>query len=267
MTGRRYAVVGKSGHMMKRLSSLIVAVLCVAGCAAIKSMHSYHRNTNPYAQPIFYTRYLNPSSPLDAAIQRDIDALRVDPNNARLHNELGQYLAQRGFPKDAEKEFERAVDSDSRFWPAWYNLGLTRAARGDDVGARFAFNRTLHYKPGHSQALFQEGLMAESRGDNETAIEMYAKAISINHQLLDVKTNPRVLDSKLIHLALLRAYSKEHSREAVMFQATPPTYGARSVPAAEPAAPSPQAPADKIVTPAPPITNPATQTAPPNPRP
>ena len=157
--------------------------------------------------------------------------------------------------------------ADSRFWPAWYNLGLTRAARGDDVGARFAFNRTLHYKPGHSQALFQEGLMAESRGDNETAIEMYAKAISINHQLLDVKTNPRVLDSKLIHLALLRAYPKEHSREAVMFQATPPTYGARSVPAAERAAPSPQAPADKIVTPAPPITNPATQTAPPNPRP
>ena len=64
-------------------------------------------------------------------------------------------------------KLERAVDSDSRFWPAWYNLGLTRAARGDDVGARFAFNRTLHYKPGHSQALFQEGLMAESRGDND----------------------------------------------------------------------------------------------------
>ena len=96
------------------------------------------------------------------------------------------------------------------------------AVFGEYVGARFAFNRTLHYKPGHSQALFQQGLIEESRGNMESAVEMFAKAIQINHQLLDPKTNPRVLDSKLIHLALLRAYPNEHTRESVMFQATPP---------------------------------------------
>jgi len=248
---------------MKRTMTVFTAALLVAGCAAVQSMHTYHRNANPYAEPIFYTRYLNPSVPLDAAIQRDLDALRANPADPALHNELGQYLAQRGFPKDAEIEFERAVNADSHFWPAWYNLGLTRQARGEYVGARVAFNRTLHYKPGHSQALFQMGLIEEARGNTERAVEMYAKAIGINHQLLDVRTNPRVLDSNLIHLALLRAYPKEHTRESVLFQATPPNYGARSVPAAEPAAPSPQAPADKILVPSAPITNPATQTAPP----
>ena len=247
---------------MKRTLAFATAVMLIAGCAAIKSMHAYHRSNNPYERPIFYTRYLNPNSPLDAAIQRDLNALRADPNNAALHNELGQYLAQRGFPKDAETEFERAVNADRKFWPAWYNLGVVRSARGDYVGARFAFNRTLHYKPGHSQALFQQGLLEESRGNNEAAIEMYAKAIAINHQLLDVKSNPRILDSKLIHLALLRAYPNEHNREALVFQATPPNYAARAVPA-EPPAPSPQAPADKIVPPVAPITNPATQTPPP----
>lgn len=242
---------------MKRTFAVLAAALFSAGCAAIHTYH--HRTDNPYERPIFYTRYLNPNNALDAAIQRDVNALRANPNNAALHNELGQYLAQRGFARDAETEFERAVDSDRKFWPAWYNLGLTRAARGETVGARFAYNRTLHYKPGHSEALFQEGLLEENSGHNEEAIEMYAKAISINHQLLDVKRNPRILDSKLIHLALLRAYPNEHTREALVFQATPPNYGQRSVAAAEPSAPSPQAPADKIVTPAPPITNPATQ--------
>jgi len=247
--------------MTKKTLTLILGALLLAGCAAVQKYQ--HRTDNPYERPIFYTRYLNPNSPLDAAIQRDINALRANPKDAALHNELGQYLAQRGFPRDAETEFERAVDSDRKFWPAWYNLGVTRAARGDTVGARYAFNRTLHYKPGHSEALFQEGLMEERSGHSEEAIEMYAKAISINHNLLDVKRNPRILDSSLIHLALLRAYPNEHTREAMTFQATPPNYGQQSVPAAE-AAPSPQAPAGKIVTPSAPITNPATQTPPPN---
>jgi len=242
---------------MKRLLVTLTAALLVAGCAAVQKYQ--HHTDNPYERPIFYTRYLNPNTPLDAAIQRDINALRANPNNAALHNELGQYLAQRGFQRDAETEFERAVNADRKFWPAWYNLGVIRAARGETVGARYAYNRTLHLKPGHSEALFQEGLMEERAGHREEAIEMYAKAISINHQLLDVRRNPRILDSSLIHLALLRAYPNEHTREAMIFQATPPNYGQRSVPAAE-AAPSPQAPADKIVTPAPPITNPATQT-------
>lgn len=220
---------------MKRTLTLLAAASLFSGCAAVKSIQSHQRGQNPYAQPIFYTRYLNPSSSLDAAIQRDIDALRANPNDAALHNDLGQLLALRGFPKDAEREFERAVDSDSHFWPAWYNLGLTRQARGEYVGARVAFNRDLHYKPGHSQALFQMGLIEEARGNTDEAVELYAKAIGINHQLLDVRANPRVVDSKLMHLAVLRAYPKEHTRQSVLFQPTPPNYGQQSVPAAAPA--------------------------------
>src|SRR6185436_12326297 len=129
-------------------------------------------------------------------IQRDIDALRATPNSATLHNDLGQLLIEKGFPKDAETEFERAVNADSHFYPAWYNLGLLRMSRGDTVGARVAFGQTVRHKPGHSAALFQLGLMEEQRGHSEAAIEAYAKAFAINHALLDVRVNPRILDSK-----------------------------------------------------------------------
>jgi tetratricopeptide (TPR) repeat protein len=247
--------------MMKRTLIAVLGALLLAGCAVV------NHDKNPYEEPLFYTRYLNPNaSALDAAIQRDIDALRANPDNAALHNELGQYLAQKGFPKDAEREFERAIDADSHFWPAWYNLSLVRAARGDSLGARFALGRTLHYKPGHSQALFQQGLIDEARGHNDSAIEHYAKALAINHTLLDVRVNPRVLDSKLIHLALLRAYPDEHNRQALMFQQTPPNYSVRAVPA-QAQAPSPQPNAENIVTPTAPITDPAKQTPPPQPQP
>ncbi len=227
---------------MKRFLIIAAAALTLFGCTSL------HRNQNPYQKTLFIERYLDPANPLDAQIQRTLKDLRSNPHSATLHNELGQLWRQKGFPKDAELEFERAVDSDSHFYPAWYNLGLLRQARGDYTGARFAFHRTVHYKPGHAPALFQLGLMEEQRQNSEAAVDYYARAFAINHALLDVRVNPRVLDSKLIDLALLRLYPNEHSRESLQFQPAPPGYVQTNL---EPA-PSPQAPAKAIVPPAPP---------------
>src|SRR5258708_25917484 len=142
-----------SGMTMKRLLLTVAAVL-LAGCSA-SQLH--HRDA--YANP-FYTKYLNASNPQDQQIQRALDDVRSNPPSAQFHNSLGQLLVQKEFPKDAEREFERSVDSDSHFYPAWYNLALVRASLGDIGGARRAFNRTVHYKPGHAAAPFQLGLLA-----------------------------------------------------------------------------------------------------------
>src|SRR5205807_8554662 len=121
---------------------------------------------------------------------RTIDGVRALPTCAELHNQLGQLLVQKGFETDAETEFERAVDSDRHFYPAWYNLGLMRMARGNWTGAHIAFLATVPEKPGHSQALFQLGLMEEQRGHVDAAVDYYAKAFTINHTLLDLPSNP-----------------------------------------------------------------------------
>jgi len=250
---------------MKRLTLIAIAALALAMSMAGCSMNmNLHRNAgNAYEKPPFYAKYLNPAaSPLDAAIQRDLDALRTNPNNAVVHNELGQYLVNKGFPKDAEVEFHRALAADKKFYPAWYNLGLLQAARNDISSARSSFAETVDLKPGHSQALFQLGLMEEKRHNTDAALHYYAKALAINHQLLDVRVNPRVLDSQMIHLALLTMYPSEHSRESMSFQGTPPGY---AMPQAQ-AAPSPQAAPQNIITPSAPITNPGMQAPPPTPK-
>jgi tetratricopeptide (TPR) repeat protein len=180
---------------MKRIL-IAVTIAAVTGCSM-----THHRNPDAYANP-FYAKYLDAGNPLDQQIHRDILALQVNPNSPSLHNDLGQLLVQKGFPKDAEVEFERAVDADSHFYPAWYNLGLVRASRDEPTSARFAFRRAVHYKPGHAAALFQLGLVEEKRGNEEQAVEYYAKAFSINHSLLDVHVNPRILDSTLVDEAL-----------------------------------------------------------------
>jgi tetratricopeptide (TPR) repeat protein len=244
---------------MKRLLIPAAAALLLAACTSMQN-HVAGHSKNPYERPIFYTKYLDSGNPSDQRIAQLIDSLRTNPRSAPAHNELGELLARKGFPKDATIEFERAIDADRRFYPAWYNLGMMRAARGDIAGARRAFGRTVHYKPGHSAALFQLGLLEEQSHNTTAAVAYYAKALSINHTLLDPKVNPRVLDSHLMHLALLQAYPRQHTRESMVFQPAPSDY---QPPAAAKAA-SPQPAADQIVTPAPPIPNPA-QTPPPKP--
>ncbi len=231
---------------MKRSLILAAAALMLFGCATL------HRNDNPYQKTLFIERYLDPANPLDVRIRQTLNALRANPRSATLHNDLGQLLRQKGFPKDAEVEFERAVNADSHFYPAWYNLGLMRQARGDYPGARFAYHRTIHYRHGHAPALFQMGLMEEQRQHTEAAIEYYAKAFAINHALLDVRVNPRVLDSHLIDLALMQLYPNDHARQTTQFEPAPPGYVQQNL---APPAPSPQAPA----------TDPAEQTPPPKP--
>ncbi|PYQ27861.1 MAG: hypothetical protein DMF56_18475 [Acidobacteria bacterium] len=243
---------------MKRLLLLGVAaltVLSLSGCADL-----IHHDKNPYENP-FYAKYLNTGSSLDTATQKALERVRQDPTSARAHNDLGVLLIQKGFPKDAEREFERAVDADSHFYAAWYNLGLVRSGRGNDFGARHAFYRTIAYKPGHAAALFQLGLIEEKNQNTDKAVKLYAKAYGINPALLDVTVNPRVVDSRLTHLALLELYPKKHWKESMQFQPTPAAYRE----ATEAPAVSPQPPAQKIVPPAPPVTDPSQQPVPPTP--
>jgi len=243
---------------MKRLLLLAVAASTLAGCAAIRDAQNHFNHKNPYGNP-FYAKYLNPAVPLDAQIQQTVAALRTQPRSAALHNQLGQLLLLKGFPKDAETEFERAVDADKRFYPGWYNLGLVRSANGNYSGARYAFNRAVQYKPGHAAALFQLGLMEEKAQHTQEAVDLYAKAFSINHALLDVRVNPRILDAKLVDLALIKLYPNDHARQSMQFQPTG-TYVQRSLEAV-----STQPAGQNIVAPSAPLTDPSQQTPPPNP--
>lgn len=232
---------------MNRFLAVAAAALALTGCTLINQEPNYD---NP-----FYAKYLNTGSELDGRINATLNALRENPDSAELHNELGSLLVEKGFPKDAEREFERAVDSDRRFFPAWYNLGLVRAARGDEMGARRAFRNTVDRKPGHAMALFQLGLIEEKRRNNDRAIKLYAKAFRINPALMSVRVNPRILDTKLVHLALLELYPSEHDRRSMLFEGTPAGWIVRE----DPQAPSPEQRPEKIVPPAPPATDPSQQ--------
>lgn len=202
---------------MTKTFILAVAALAAFGCTALQ----HKQNADAYDAP-FYGKYLNTGMPIDAQIQARLDGLRENPDSAQLHNELGTLLVQKGFPKDAEVEYERAVSSDKKFYQAWYNLGTVRALNGDTAGSRSAYARTVDLKPGHPQALYNLGLLEEQAGNTERAVALYAKAFRHNANMMDVRYNPRLVDSRLTHLALIKLYPEEHARRSMQFQGMQP---------------------------------------------
>ena len=252
---------------MKKLTVLLILIISSACVRTQGFLDRKLNGDNPYQETPFYGKYLNSESALDREIAEQINILRGNPRSASAHNQLGALLTLKGFPKDAEVEFIRAIHGDPEFHPAWYNLALIRESGGDMAGAMSALRKTLDLKPGHPAAHFQLGLLLERRGRDDAAVEHYARAIKINHAMLDPRVNPRVVNTRLLDRALLRNYPTEHARRGIRFQSTPAGYvppDAPQKPAAEtPAAVSPQAAAEDIVTPSAPVTDPATQATPP----
>jgi Tfp pilus assembly protein PilF len=203
---------------MTRNLILAVATLAAFGCM---SLSNDKQQADSYESP-FYAKYLNTGMPIDAQIQQRLDGLRTDPNSATLHNELGTLLVQKGFPKDAAVEYQRAVSADKKFYQAWYNLGTIRALNGDTAGSRAAFSRTVSLKPGHPQALYNLGLLEEQAGNTDRAVELYAKSFRHNPAMMDVRYNPRLADSRLTTLALIKLYPEEHARRSMQFQGAQP---------------------------------------------
>ena len=233
------------------LITIIGAALAAASCTSIADRFS----NDPYEEDPFWARYLDTSAPLDLRISNLLDRLQAGEDTAAVHNELGALLVQKGFPKDAETEFKRALRAEDRYYPAWYNLALARQARGDEGGARRALRRTLSVKPGHAAAHFQLGLMYEKSHRIDDALEQYAHAFRINEALLDPAVNPRILDTKLVDLALLRIYPEEHLTRSLEFEQAPYYPEMQENLGYEIEAPSDVAEPEEIVTPAPPPTD------------
>lgn len=252
---------------MIRKTLILFAISATVGCSGIREMQQKRANNNGYVRP-FYARYLNQNNPTDRLIMAKMESLRANPSQASVHNDLGSLLLDRGFPKDAEVEFHRALLYDSRFYPSWYNLGLIHASQGNHFRAIHDLNRSLSIKPGNGAAHFQLGLLYEKRGATDEAVEHYARAFEINHNLLDVRKNPRILDTRLVDLALLRMYPEEHARRSAQPQVSSGlTSTTNAPPKPVDQGVSPQAAPENIVTPVPAVTEPAVQTPPPTSRP
>jgi protein O-mannosyl-transferase len=75
------------------------------------------------------------------------EALRIKPDYAEAHNNLGMILIQQGQTDAAETQYRQAIKNDPIFEKAYNNLGVLLAIRGNIEEAKVCFIRALELNP------------------------------------------------------------------------------------------------------------------------
>jgi len=164
------------------------------------------------AQEPFYRRFLVPGNALDDRILEQEKRIADHPDSADLHNDMGNLLAQRRFPKEARQEYETALKLDKHHFLAAYNLGLVWETVADYPHAISAYEKSVSLNHGFPPARFRLGHLYEKRGSNSQAIEQYARAIEIDPEMREPRYNPLVVDSALMSQVSLVIYQRDRAR-------------------------------------------------------
>jgi protein O-GlcNAc transferase len=200
--------------------------------------HTEQRNLPTYFLAA-YARSLVATGRLGLAVTEMQSALRGEPQNAELHDELGSIYAQQKHWADAQREFADAVTSDpknamahlhlaltmeeqhlpdaqtqlleaARLAPAnpviSFELGKAFASSGADDRAIAEFQKTLHTQPENIDAMYELALALQRSAKVQDALSLFQKVVAAQPENAPALTN--------LGLALTQS---QHAKDAVPF--------------------------------------------------
>jgi tetratricopeptide (TPR) repeat protein len=192
--------------MKKTMGALVALGLVLGGAASAQKGDS--KAAQPAQKEPFYRRYLIAGNPLDERIREQEKLVEADPTSAALHNDFGNLLALRRFPRQAREHYEIAMKLDKKNYLAPYNMGIVLETEGKVSQAIRAYEKAVDRNRGFPPGLFRLGRLYESRGWESRAIEAYAKALRIDPEMRDPRHNPLVVGTRLLDRASLSNYEK-----------------------------------------------------------
>ncbi len=113
---------------------------------------------------------------LETSIRHYEKALRYDPHNSMLYNDLGRVILARMDFKKARAYFIKAITLEPGFAEAHSNLGLIYYTEKNKKKARLHFLMALKTDPAHFDALARLGVMAYEEKKYSEALDYFKKA-------------------------------------------------------------------------------------------
>ena len=111
-----------------------------------------------------YGSFLAGSGKLKEAEDALREALRMEPDNAMLHVNLGNLQDQAGQKDDALKSYLKALELEPKNVNAHYNLGLLYVELGKYQEAKKAFSEALQLAPDDPETKKQLDLVTKKLG-------------------------------------------------------------------------------------------------------
>jgi Flp pilus assembly protein TadD len=125
---------------------------------------------------------------LKEAVAEYREAVRLKPDLAEAHNDLGNALPKLGQIKEGEAECREALRIDPDYPDAYYNLGIILQAMGKPEAAA-QFQEALRLRPDSPEAHNSLGITLQSMGRLEDAVVQHQEALRLKPDFAEAHSN------------------------------------------------------------------------------
>ena len=123
------------------------------------------------------------------AIEEWIKLEAENPDNARIHNNLGVALTRTGKYDEAISQFEKALELNPQYNLVHVNLGRALIGTGQTDAAVAEYEKAMEFYPDSADLHNNLGSALEQQGHVDDAIFQFKAAIQINAKLADAHNN------------------------------------------------------------------------------
>ena len=116
-------------------------------------------------------------------------AVELNPDDARVHTNLGTALEETGKPEEALAEYRRSLELNEQSSQAHNNLGSILAQQGKLDEALAQFERAVQLNPENGRAQSNLGGALSEKGRTEEALEHLRKGVALEPRFADGQNN------------------------------------------------------------------------------
>jgi tetratricopeptide (TPR) repeat protein len=116
-------------------------------------------------------------------------AVELNPDDARVHTNLGTALEETGKPEEALAEYRRSLELNDQSSQAHNNLGSILAQQGKLDEALAQFERAVELNPENGRAQSNLGGALSEKGRTEEALEHLRKGVALEPRFADGQNN------------------------------------------------------------------------------
>lgn len=144
------------------------------------------------------------------------EATGLQPDNPRLHADLGGLYLESGRPAEAVEHLQRALAINPRMPLVCLWLGICLQATGDLEGATDALERAVRMRPRLADAYFRLALIYREQSRRNDALEAYLIAAEVADapgEKLFLEAQARILEGRMTEAEALLRSALEHEPE------------------------------------------------------
>jgi tetratricopeptide (TPR) repeat protein len=120
-------------------------------------------------------------------------AIRLDPNHAKIYNNQGNVLHDLGRLEEALMAYEQAIRLDPNYANAYYNQGNVLQALGRPGEALMAYEQAIRLDPNYAKAYYNQGVVLHDLGRLKEALMAYEQTIRLDPNYADAYYNQGVV--------------------------------------------------------------------------